>query len=243
MPRLKTPGVATIRVPARTDIAAVAEIRRVQSQTGDHREHVTATRVNRDPTSATAFPVTKKIARRQRLLEHAGIVKRERNGAGTIVTVIMKRSVSPAPNIRSIANGVHGPDCMFNAVGRVGRRVSDSISQHRAISGNHRMRTTGIESGRPCFRIVFVRLNRFRLPSRSRNVIRDLNRLCALRFSIERERLERNAIDRLRRINGFSRTARLRFGRHNKNSHEKDYSYKGADHASPEKLLLGQPFC
>src|SRR5438094_306235 len=155
-------AVATTCVPARTDIAAVAEIRRVQSQTGDHHEHVTATRVNRDPTSATAFPVTKKIARGQRLPEHAGIVKGERNGAGTIVTVIMKRSVSPAPNIRSIANGVHGPDCMFNAVGRVGRRVSDSISQHRAISGNHRMRTTGIESGRPGFRIVFVTLNRFR---------------------------------------------------------------------------------
>src|SRR4051812_30493792 len=104
MPRLKTRAAAAIYVPARSNITAVAEIGCVESQTGDRREHVTVPRVNRDPTSAAAFAVTKKITGRQGLPEHAGMMQRERNGAGTIVTVIMKRSVSAAPHIRSIAN-------------------------------------------------------------------------------------------------------------------------------------------
>src|SRR5713101_10163903 len=101
MPRLKTPAVAAIDMPARTNIAAVAQIGRVESQTSDHCEHMTVTRVNREPAAAAAPAVTKKIARRQRLLEHPGVMERERNRAGTIVIVIVivKRSVSPAPNV------------------------------------------------------------------------------------------------------------------------------------------------
>src|SRR5438552_1381822 len=205
-------GVATIDVPARTDIAAVAQIGRVETQAGDHREHVTVAGVNRDPTAAATFAVTKKIARRQRLLEHAGIVKGERNCAGTIVTVIMKRSVSPAPNIRSIANRVHRPDCMFDAVGRVRRRVSNSIPQHCAISGDYGVRTTYIESRSSRFRIVFVTLDRLNAPSRSRRVIGALDRLRARRLSIERKRLQRHPVGRLRRINCFATAPGLALG-------------------------------
>src|SRR5258708_6385870 len=187
MARLETPVVTTVEVPARANVTAVAQIGRVEAQTCDHREHVTMTRVNREPAAAAAFAVTKKIARGQRLLEHAGIMKRERNGAGTIVTVIMKRSVSPAPNIRSIVNGIHRPDCAFDGVGRVRWRVSNSIPQHRAISGDHRTRSAYIESGCPCFGIVFVTLDRFRLASRPRHVIGDLDRLGTGRLSIERK--------------------------------------------------------
>src|SRR5205814_1511507 len=42
-------GIAPIRVPAGTDIAAVAKIRRIEAQTGDDRESVAGPRVNRDP--------------------------------------------------------------------------------------------------------------------------------------------------------------------------------------------------
>src|SRR6267378_6828041 len=141
MARLKTRGVAAVDLPAGADVAAVTQIGRVETQTGDHREDVTVSRVNREPSAAAALAVTKKIARGQRLLEHAGIMKRERNCSGTIVTVIMKRSVSAAPNVGTVANRVDRPDCMFDRVGRVRRRVSNSVSQHRAISGNQRPRT------------------------------------------------------------------------------------------------------
>src|SRR2546423_15566717 len=130
MASLKTPGIATINVPARSHIAAVAKVGRVETQTGNHREHMTVARVDREPAAAAAFAVTKKIARRQRLIEHAGVMERERNCAGAIVTVIVERSVSPTPNVRTIANCVDRPDCMFDRVGGVRRRVSDSVSQH-----------------------------------------------------------------------------------------------------------------
>src|SRR5205814_9015374 len=121
--------------------------------------------------SSSEVDVEKKISIRQPLHEHADIVNGKRNSAGTNVTVIMKRSVSPTPNIRSIANRVHRPDCMFDAVGRVRRRVSNSIPQHRAISGDYGVRTTYIESRSSRFRIVFVTLDRLNATSRSRRVI------------------------------------------------------------------------
>src|SRR5207245_10181073 len=131
MPRLKTPGVAAIDMPARTNIAAVAQIGRVESQTSDHCEHVTGTGLNREPAAAAALAVTKKIARRQRLLEHPGVMERKRNRAGTIVTVIVKRSVSPAPNVRVIADCVDRPGYMFNRFGHVRRHCSSSVPRHR----------------------------------------------------------------------------------------------------------------
>src|ERR1700736_4901929 len=101
---------------------------------------------------------------------------------------------------------------MFDRVGRIRRRVSYSISQDRAISRDQRMRTTDIESGWSCFRIVLVTLDRFQVTSRSRHVIGDLDRLRTRRLSIERKRLQRYAVDRLRRINSFPRPPGLSFG-------------------------------
>jgi hypothetical protein len=43
MPRLKTPAVPAIDVPARANIAAVTQIGRVEAETCDHRKHVTVT--------------------------------------------------------------------------------------------------------------------------------------------------------------------------------------------------------
>src|SRR5260370_35306591 len=92
--------------------------------------------------------------------------ERERNRAGTIVTVIVKRSVSPAPNVRAIADCVDPPDCMLDRVGRVRRRVGDSVPQHRAISGHHRPRTADIASGSRRLRIVFVMVDRLQTAGR-----------------------------------------------------------------------------
>ena len=132
-------------------------------------------------------------------------MKCERNRARTIVTVIVKRSVSPAPNIRSIANCVDRPNCILDRVGRVRRRIGDSIPQHRAITRNHGVRTTDIESRSSRFRIVSVTSDRLNAPSRSRRVIGDLDRLRTRRLSIKREGLKRYTIDRLCGINSFAR--------------------------------------
>src|SRR5438067_4207627 len=99
MPRLKSPSIAAINVPARADVGTVTQIRRVQTQAGDHREHVTVSRVNCEPTSAAALAVTKKIARGQWLFEHSSVMQREGNCSGAIVTVIVKRSMSSTPNV------------------------------------------------------------------------------------------------------------------------------------------------
>jgi hypothetical protein len=43
MPRLKAPGVAPIKMPARADVATVTEIRRIETETGDRRENMAVT--------------------------------------------------------------------------------------------------------------------------------------------------------------------------------------------------------
>ena len=217
MPRLKSPGVAAIEMPARTDVAAVTQISGVQAQTGDRREDVTVTRINRDPTTATAFAVTKKIAGRQRLPEHASVMKGERNRSRTIIAVIVKRSVSATPNIRATANRVHRPNRVLHAVGCVRRRISNSVAQHGAVTMHHRMRIGEIKTRGSCFRIGIVPVNRLRGTDRTRRrVIRNLNCLRALGLSIESERLKRHAVDSLRCKNGSLRTRELRLGTHRK---------------------------
>src|ERR1700682_2788419 len=52
MTRDVTAGVAPVRIPARTDIAAMAQIGRVEAQTGDDCEGVAGPRINGDPSSA-----------------------------------------------------------------------------------------------------------------------------------------------------------------------------------------------
>ena len=176
-------------------------------------------------------------------------MKRERNRSRTIVTVIAKRSVTAAPNIWAIMNCVHRPDRVFDCVGRVRWRVCDSVSQHRAISWHHRMRTADIETGRSRFGIVFVAIVRLSGTNRSRRIIRDLNRLRLLRFPLERKRLKRDAgVGRLRWINRFARSRLSMRGRCDKNQKSNRYESDrvaadyaaGLCHACPGKLLLGQ---
>lgn len=213
MPRLESPGVAAVEMPARANVAAVTQIGSIQAQTGDRRENVTVSRINREPTSAASFAVTKKIARRYWLIKHSGVMEREGNCSGAIVTVIAKRAVSPAPNVRAPANCVHRPDRMFHTVGRVRRRVSDSVTQDGAIAANHRMRIGEIKSRCSNLRIGFVTINRLGGTDRTRwRVICDLNRLRALRLAFERKRLERHPIDSLRCKDGSSCTRKLRLG-------------------------------
>src|SRR5213082_1581867 len=85
MARDVTAGIASIRVPAWADIAAVAKIRRIEAQTGDDREGMPGPRINRDPASATAFAVTHEIARRQRRRQQSRAMQRIRNRARAIV--------------------------------------------------------------------------------------------------------------------------------------------------------------
>src|SRR5438105_6560797 len=110
MPRDVAAGVAPIRIPTGTDIAAVAKIGRIETQTGDHRESVAGPRKNRDPAAATAFAVTHEIARRQRRRKQSRAMQRIGDRARAIVAAIVKRTVSAAPDVRFAANGVRGPD-------------------------------------------------------------------------------------------------------------------------------------
>src|SRR3982074_201558 len=98
MPRDVTAGVAPIRIPAWTDIAAVAKVGRVEPQTRDDREGVAGPRINRDPAAATAFAVPHEIARGQRRRQQSRAMQGIRNRAGAIVATIIKRSVSAAPD-------------------------------------------------------------------------------------------------------------------------------------------------
>src|SRR3989440_3860055 len=102
------------------------------------------------------------------------------------------------------------------------------------------MRTADVEAG--IFRIVIVSLSRLRRSDPRRRVIRDLNRLRALWLSIKRERLERNSLDGLRRVNGFARVPGLRAGFVHKRQAQKDCEKEKTKHASGEKLLSGQLF-
>ena len=165
-------------------------------------------------------------------------MKRERNCSRTIVTVIAKRSVTAAPNIRTIMNCVHRPDRVFDCVGRVRWRVCDSVSQHRAISWNHRTRTADIETGRSRFRIVFVAIVRLSGTNRSRRVIRDLNRLRLLRFPLERKRLKRHAsVGRLRWINRFPIPPQLRVGINDEHETQCSCEQGNAKHGFPRSCF------
>ena len=159
-------------------------------------------------------------------------MERERNGSGTIVTVIVKRSVSATPNIRPTADCVYRPDCVLDAVGRIGWCVGNSVAQHRAISTNHRMRIGEIKAWSSRFRIVVIALDRLRLLNTRRRVIGDLNRLCRLRLSTKRERLQRSAIGDARRVNSFARPRRLRLRLRVNERKQRTQDEKTAQHAS-----------
>ena len=63
-------------MPSRSDVAAVAEVSRVEAESGDHRKSVAVTGVNRDPAAASAFAEPKKkIARGKRLIQNPGMMQ------------------------------------------------------------------------------------------------------------------------------------------------------------------------
>lgn len=204
MTRFKCPGIAPVKMPARTHIAAVSKIGGVETKTGNRRKHVSVSRVDREPSTATALTVTKKIARRDRLTEQTGVMKGKRNRSGTIVTVIVKGSVSPAPNIWATANCVHRPNCLLHAVRGVRRSIGNSVPQHGAISVDHRMRIGQIEPRRFRFGLLVGALDRFGSPS-MRNIISNPKGLGALGWSIEGERLKRPAVRNPGRVNRLAR--------------------------------------
>ena len=88
-------------------------------------------RVHCDPSAPSAFAVAHQVARRQWRREHACAMEREGNRAGAIVTVIVKRAVTTAPNIWLPAQCVRRPDCVLHILRRPRRRVSDPVPQHR----------------------------------------------------------------------------------------------------------------
>ena len=140
MTRFEPPGVASVQVPARPYIATVTQVGSVEPKTGNHCPDVTMPGINCEPTATTVLAVAQKIGRRNRRIQQPGVMKGEGNRAGTIISIITKGSVSPAPDVRPATNCVHGPNRVFDAVRRVRWRVGDSISQHCAVSMNHRMR-------------------------------------------------------------------------------------------------------
>jgi hypothetical protein len=114
MAGFEPPGVTSIHMPARSDVSAVAKVSGVEPQSGNHREGMTAARIDRDPPSASSLPEAEKIARGQRLIQNPSVVKREGNRAGTIVTRVRERAVAATPVIRLGANTIYRPDRGFD---------------------------------------------------------------------------------------------------------------------------------
>src|SRR6266446_7919307 len=181
--------VATINVPARANIATVTQVGRIESQTGDDGEGVTAARIDSDPPATTAFAVTEKITRWQRCLEKIVMIQRERDGPRAVVAVIVERAVAAAPEVRFAMESVRRPDGALHVHRGIRWRVGDSIAQDSAAAGNNR--TSSLHRVcfylRNCFRFVLFR-NRFGAREVARRVIGDADgsRL------IKREGLERD---------------------------------------------------
>src|ERR1700682_2334209 len=100
MARNVTAGVAPIHIPAWTNIPTAAQIGRVEAQARNDRKGMARSRVNRNPSAASAFSVAHQIARWQRCREQTCAMERVRNGARAIVAVIVKRAMAAAPNVR-----------------------------------------------------------------------------------------------------------------------------------------------
>src|SRR5438132_10724166 len=130
--------VATINVPARTDVAAVTQVSRVEAQAGDDGEDVAVPRIDSDPPAATAFAVPEKIARWQRRLEKIGMMQREGNGPRAVVTVIVERAVAAAPEVRFATESVRRPDGGLHVRRGIRWRVGDSFAQNIAAARYNR---------------------------------------------------------------------------------------------------------
>src|SRR5437660_3380880 len=178
--------VATINVPARTDVAAVTQVSRVEAQAGDDGKGVTAARIDGDPPAATAFAIMEKITRWQRRLEKVGMMQREGNGPRAVVTVIVERAVAAAPEVRFATESVRRPNGGLHVRRGIRWRVGDSIAQNSAAASNNWMRA-GCFHRQNCFRFVLFR-NRFGPREAARRVIGEAD---GSRLIKKRERLER----------------------------------------------------
>ncbi len=117
--RIEAICVPAICIPPRSNVAAVAQIGGIQTQARDDGKSVPIARINRDPTATTASPVMTKVARRQRRIQQSRVMQGERNGAGTVVSVIIKRAVAAAPHVRFASQRIHGPNRVLDVVRRV----------------------------------------------------------------------------------------------------------------------------
>src|SRR5207237_2686961 len=147
-------------VPARTDVAAVTQVSRVEAQAGDDGEDVAVPRIDSDPPAATAFAVPEKIARWQRRFEKIGMMQREGNGPRAVVAVIVERAVAAAPDVRFAPQSVRRPDGGLHVGRGIRWRVGGSIAQNSPAAGNNRMSAGRCFHLRNCFRFVLFK-NRF----------------------------------------------------------------------------------
>ena len=147
--RFKAPCATTVRVPARSDVTTVAEVSRIEAQSGDHRKGVTVTGINRDPTAASAFAEAKKIARSQRLIQDPCMMQCVGNCSRAIISGINKRTVSAAPLIWLAANAIHSPDRGLHVRRRIFWRVGDSVFQDCPAPGNGWARAARFDLGVP----------------------------------------------------------------------------------------------
>src|ERR1043166_8266467 len=137
MPGDVAAGIASVMVPAGADGAAAPEVSCVETKPGDNREGVAIAGIDRHPTSPAALAVTHEVARGQWRVQDPGAMKGVRDRSGTIVTAVVERPVTAAPDIGFAANGVGGPDRVLHALRRAGRRISDSVPQYRPASPHH----------------------------------------------------------------------------------------------------------
>src|SRR3954468_6086245 len=138
MPRYVAARVATIIVPARTDVAATAQIGGVEAQPGDDGKGVAGPGINRHPPAASAFAEAHQVARRQGRIQNSSAVKRKRDRPRTIVAAIVKRPVSAAPDVRFAAQPVRRPDRVLDALRRPRRPIRHSVPQNSAIARHYR---------------------------------------------------------------------------------------------------------
>jgi hypothetical protein len=95
-------------------------------------------RVNRNPSAASAFAVTHQIVRWQRCREQPRTMERIRNRTRAIIPIIVKRAVAAAPNVRPAAQCVRCPDCILHIFRRPRRRISETVAQQRTFTRDHR---------------------------------------------------------------------------------------------------------
>ena len=131
-------SIPAIPIPARADISAPAQIRRIETQPGDDRKGVARPGINGHPSPAAAFAITHQVARRQRRGEQSPSMQRVRDRTRAIVSAVVERPVPAAPDIGLATNGVRGPNRILHALWRVGRRIGDSITQNCPASRHHR---------------------------------------------------------------------------------------------------------